>query len=268
MRLMFKRLGFPMILRNADGGGSGGGDGGNESNANAEPESLLFPNEGKEGEGEGESQTDPNAGKEGEGNSDWQEYKPDPNKTDEENAAAKAEHDKTKPADDKDKNDPANQVPEDGKYTLTMPEGVEVDQELLDALGPKFAAKKLTNAEAQELADEFIKLQQKRGETRMKEWGETVQGWVDEAKADKEIGGTNFDGTVKNAQRFLTAHGTPELREYLNASGGGNHPELIRVFAKAGAMIREDNPAAGGAEGSSKPVDAAHALFPTDAPKG
>lgn len=272
MTRTFKSFGFPMIFRNAEGGGSGGGEGGNESNGNVEPESVLFPNEGKDDEEDGNSGNEANAGKEGgEGNSDWQEYKPDPNKTDEENAAAKAEHDKTKPADDgkgKKSDDPLDAVPEDGKYSLTMPEGVEVDKELLDALSPRLKAKGYTHREAQELADEFIKVQTEQHKTRMKEWGETVSGWVDEAKADKEIGGTKFDGTVKNAQRFLTVHGTPELREYLNASGGGNHPELIRVFAKAGAMIREDNPAAGGVEGNSKPVDAAHALFPTDAPKG
>ncbi len=36
--------------------------------------------------------------------------------------------------------------------------------------------------------------------------------------------------------------GTPALAEYLKWSGGGNHPELIRIFAKAGALIKEDQP--------------------------
>jgi hypothetical protein len=62
--------------------------------------------------------------------------------------------------------------------------------------------------------------------------------------------------------------GTPALKEYLNASGGGNHPELIRFMAKAGAMIAEDNPASGGAGGAGKPAEAAYTLFPSDAPKG
>lgn len=238
------------------------------------PESVLFPGEnGDDKSGDGEKPADPPAGenKDGDKPADWKEYVNDPNKTPEENAALKAEHDKTKPAaDDKDKNkdDPANKVPEDGKYTLAMPEGVEVDQEMIDALGPEFKDMGLTNAQAQKLADKFIEINTKRGETRMKDWGDTLEKWVADAKADKEIGGDKFDGNVKNAHRFLGAFGTPALREYLNASGGGNHPELIRVFAKAGALIREDNPAAGGAEGAGKPVDAAHVLFPNDAPKG
>lgn len=252
-----------------EGGAAGGGDGGNPAAAAASPESVLFPDE------KGDKPADPPAGdkKEGAGDppADWKEYVNDPNKSDAENAAAKAEHDKTKPAaDDKDKNkdDPANKVPEDGKYTLTMPEGVEVDQEMLDALGPDFKDMGLTNGQAQKLANKFIEIQTKRGETRMKDWGETLTKWVADAKADKEIGGDKFDTSVSNAHRFLGKFGTPELREYLNASGGGNHPELIRVFAKAGELIREDNPAAGGAEGKGKPAEPAHVLFPNDAPKG
>lgn len=270
MKHLMDKYGLRAVLRNADGGGSGGGDGGAPAGGeggeggSSTPESVLFPNEG----GEGEKPADPPAGNEG---SDWKEYEPDPNKSAEENAAAKAEHDKTKPAakdDDKNKDDTANKVPEDGKYDLKMPDGVELDAELASALGPDFKELGLTNGQAQKLVDKYIEVQTKRGEARMKDWSETVQGWADQAKADKEIGGDKFPTTVKNAQRFLNAHATPELRDYLNASGGGNHPELIRIFAKAGEMVREDNPAAGGAEGNGKPVDVAHALFPTDAPKG
>ncbi len=62
--------------------------------------------------------------------------------------------------------------------------------------------------------------------------------------------------------------GSSGLKDYLEASGGGNHPELIRFAAKVGAMIREDSPPKGGVEGGGKPVDTAHILFPNDAPKG
>lgn len=255
-----------------DGGDAGAADGGAKT-----PESVLFPNEnggdgkGEGGEGDG---SDPAGKKEGgDAGADWKEYVPDPKKTAEENAAAKVEHDKTKPKEDdgKGKNkddDPANKVPEDGKYTLTMPEGVEVDQELLDALGPKFAAKKMTNAEAQELADEFIKVQTARETKKREEWGNTVQKWADDAKADKDIGGDKWDATVASSRRAVNALGTPALKEYLQASGGGNHPELIRVFAKVGELIKEDDPAGGGAEGKGKPAETAHVLFPNDVPKG
>src|SRR5690606_1430761 len=105
-----------------------GGQGGKEN----APESILYPKDN------GGKQDQPAAGDKGE----WKEYVPDPNKSAEENARLKAEHDKNKPADKS--NDPADQVPPDGKYELTMPEGVEVDQELLSAMSPKLHAKGFT----------------------------------------------------------------------------------------------------------------------------
>jgi len=256
---LHKKFGFPTINFNQEGTGGGGG-GENNAAADSAPENILFP---KEGEGNGAAdQTQQPAG-------DWKEYVNDDSKSAEENAAAKAEHDKTKPAaDDKAKNDPANKVPEDGKYSLTMPEGVEVDQELLDAVGADFKELNLTNGQAQKLADKFTSVMQARAENQGKVWGERVQKWADDAKADKTMGGDNWNGTVNDAQRAIAKLGTPELKEYLNSSGGGNHPEVIRILAKAGALLKEDNPPNGGGQGSGKPAEAAHLLFPNDAPKG
>lgn len=221
------------------------------------PETVLFPSD--DGKPADQPASDPPAG-------DWKEYEADPSKSDEENATAKAEHDKAKPAPKSD--DPADKVPEDGKYALTMPEGVEVDQALLDELGPEFKELGLTNAQAQKLADKFIASQQAKAEKQGEAWSSTVTKWADDAKADKDIGGDKWEATVSASQRAVKQFGTPALREYLNASGGGNHPELIRFMAKVGSMIKEDSPAGSGAEGSGKPADAAHILFPSDAPKG
>ncbi|RJT42107.1 hypothetical protein D3227_04810 [Mesorhizobium waimense] len=225
------------------------------------PESVLFPAEKPTDPPAGDKPVDPPA-------ADWKEYENDPAKSEAENTAAKAEHDKTKPAEKTDAEKALDAIPEDGKYVLTMPEGVTVDQELLDALGPKFAAKQMTVREAQELTDEYVKIETARTAKRVEDWGKTLSGWVDTAKKDSEIGGDKWDGTVQAGQRAVNALGSPGLKEYLNASGGGNHPELIRFMAKVGAMISEDKPATGGAEGQGKPVDAAHKLFPNDAPKG
>lgn len=268
-----------LMLRNAEGGGSGGGDGGaaegaGEGDAPAGgAASILFPNEGKpEGDegGDQKPEGDDKPKDEGDGGEgDWKEYQADPNKSDEENAAAKAEHDKTKPAEKKDGDDDiANKVPEDGKYALTMPDGIELDAELAEALGPEFKELGLTNGQAQKLVDKYIATQQARVGKQAQTWAATVDKWGADAKADPEMGGAKWEGTKANALRAIDRLGTPGLREYLQSSGGGNHPEVIRAFAKAGAMIREDDPAAGGAEGAGNPAIPAHRLFPNDVPKG
>ncbi|CAA2140461.1 hypothetical protein [Hyphomicrobium sp. ghe19] len=251
-------------------GGAGGGT------PPVDPGTVLFPNEkpadpavpADPAKPVDDKPADPPAGDKAA--TDWKEYTADPAKSDAENAAAKAEHDKTKPSEDKDKKsaDPLDEVPEDGKYNLTMPDGVEVDKALLDKLSPRLKAKGYTHREAQDLTNDYIEARRAEIEQETKQWGETVQGWADTAKADKEIGGDKWDATVSAATRAVNKLGTPALKEYLNASGGGNHPELIRFMSKAGAMIREDVPPSGGAGGSGNPVDVAHSLFPTDAPKG
>lgn len=292
------------------GGGEGGGDGGagaaaapeGGAAAAAEPESILFPSEG----GDKDKPADPPAGegekpgKEGEGAGDkpadkpgdidpkdlegkvkddapkWEDYKPDPNKTDEENARLKAEHDKTKPADGDD------QFPVPEKYELAMPEGIELDAGLLEAVTPIFKDLLLTNEQAQALTDKFIEHRKAEAEKYMASpegaWSAqahqyftdngTPDKWAETAKNDAEIGGTKWDDTVAASTRAVSKLGTPELRAYLSKSGGGNHPELIRFMAKVGAMIGEDNPANGGAGGDGKPAEPAHVLFPNDAPKG
>lgn len=222
--------------------------------------SVLFPKEGEPKPAAGDPPKEGDKPKA----EDWKEYVADPAKSEADNATAKAAHDKTKPA----AADPADTVPADGKYTLAMPEGVEVNKALLDKISPRLAAKGYTQREAQALADDFVAIQKEQMEQRTKAWGETVNGWVDQAKADKEIGGDKWDGTVTTAMRAVNQLGTPALKDYLEATGGGNHPELIRFMAKVGAMIKEDNPANGGAGGSGNPAEAAHVLFPNDAPKG
>lgn len=265
-----------------DGGGAGAGaaaeagGGADKGAAPASPESVLFPKEGEGGKPAADAAKgadDKGDGKPADGKGDgkpaeWKEYVPDPNKSADENARLKAEHDKTKPAETKDNKGADDKVPEDGKYNLTMPEGVEVDQEMLDALGPEFKELGLTNKAAQKLADRFIAVQAKRAEAQAKSWGERVSAWADEAKADKDIGGANWDATVTAARRAVDVYGTPQLREYLNVTGGGNHPEVIRFMAKVGATVTEDSPADGGAGGKGRPADPAHVLFPNDAPKG
>lgn len=292
------------FMRAADGH-EGGGDGGKPPAETPSPESVLFP---KENEGDGKegkkAETDPLAGDKGAGDwkeftpdpakSDaenatakaahdatkpaaWKEYAPDPKKSDAENAAAKAEHDKMKPADAAD----LDKVPDDGKYTPKMPDGVQVDQGLLDAISPALKEAGVTRAAAQKIVDAFVQAQQARGEEHAKSpegaWSMsqyeyfkahgTPDKWPEVAKADKEMGGANWKKTETAAVRAINALGSPALKEYLTASGGGNHPELIRFAAKAGEFVKEDNPA-GGDGGNGKPADAAHLLFPNDAPKG
>ena len=60
------------------------------------------------------------------------------------------------------------------------------------------------------------------------------------AGQDKEFGGPALAENLSVAKKALDAFGTAELRTLLNESGLGNHPEIVRLFFRAGKAISED----------------------------
>ena len=146
-------------------------------------------------------------------------------------------------------------VPE--AYDLKMPEGVELDQ----AAAAEFTAiakeLKLDQAAAQKLADVGAKMVQRQVEAHAK----LVESWAEQVKTDNEIGGDKLAENLGVARKALEAFGTPELRDVLNATGLGNHPEVIRAFYKVGKAISEDR-FVGGAPKGGTADDPAKKLFP------
>ncbi|MGO1171213.1 MAG: peptidase [Serratia liquefaciens] len=159
------------------------------------------------------------------------EDKPAAEKTAEELAAEKAEKD----AVDKAEKDKKPAAPE--KYEFAAPEGQELDANALSVFEPIAKELGLTQEQAQKLVDIYPQIQQQQAEA----WSKQVADWGEQVKADKEIGGDKFTASVGLAQRALDQFGNPELREYLQASGLGNHPALVRFCAKVGKSMAEDS---------------------------
>lgn len=146
------------------------------------------------------------------------------------------------------------EVPE--SYDLKMPDGLELDKAAADEFSAIAKELKLDQPTAQKLADVAAKMQQRQVEQHAK----LVESWVETVKTDKDIGGDKLDENLAVARKALEAFGTPELRDVLNATGFGNHPEIIKAFFKAGKAISEDGMVRGSAKtGDSDP---AKKLFP------
>ena len=64
------------------------------------------------------------------------------------------------------------------------------------------------------------------------------EDWGNEIK--KEYG-TAYDEKVGMARRAVRAFGSDQLSDLLNNTGLGNHPEMIRAFAKIGAELSTSN---------------------------
>lgn len=146
-------------------------------------------------------------------------------------------------------------VPEN--YELTMPEGVELDSVAADEFKAIAKELKLDQASAQKVADVGAKMAQRQAEKHT----ELVKSWVESVKADKDLGGDKLQENLAVAKKALDTFGTPELRDVLNATGLGNHPEVIRAFYRAGKAISEDRFVQGAP--ASAATDPAKKLFPT-----
>ena len=90
-------------------------------------------------------------------------------------------------------------------------------------------------------------------ESQMAQFKEMVEvKWVEQVKADKEIGGEKFKENVELAHRALKQFGSPDFIKELDSSGYGNHPELVRIFARVGKMISNDKAVMPGMQSAPK----------------
>ncbi len=145
--------------------------------------------------------------------------------------------------------------PDDGKdkkpegapeaYEFKAAEGAELDAEALKDFEPVARELNLTNEQAQKLVDAYPKILAGVQQRQADAWQATTEQWAADVKADKEIGGDKLTGNLSAAQRALDQFGTPELKEYLNTTGLGNHPDLVKTFIKIGKAMSEDGMVSG-----------------------
>lgn len=188
----------------------------------------------------------------------------DDGKTVDAEGQAPAEPEGDKPAEDgaegnKDEDDAPKGAPE-AYEEFTAPEGVELDAEVLDEFKGLAKDLNLPQDKAQQVIDLGSKMMLKFAEQQQSVVAEARTVWANEAKADKELGGEKFNENLAVAKEALKAFGTPELTQLLNESGLGNHPEVLRMFYRAGKAISEDSILSGSSGNAT--VDPAKRMYP------
>lgn len=131
-------------------------------------------------------------------------------------------------------------------YEFKAPEGVSFDEGVIGAFSEVAKDLNLPQDAAQKVLDKMAPVIQAR---QMEQFEAARNQWAEATKADKEFGGEKLDENLATAKKALDTFGTPEFRALLNESGFGNHPEVIRVFYRAGKAISEDRFVAGGGKG-------------------
>ena len=123
---------------------------------------------------------------------------------------------------------------------IKLPEGKELDQELIKEFSPLVKEIGLTQEQTQKLIDLQMKGHQKAEEANVNQFKETVENLQ---KETKEMLGANYEKELAFAAKainLLPKEEQTELREVLNVSGIGNHPLLVKMFIAAGKALSED----------------------------
>lgn len=133
------------------------------------------------------------------------------------------------------------------KYeAFKMPKGVELDKELGGELEGVARALNLPQNAAQKVADLGAKLVQKMNTAHEAAVAEVRRGWIASSQGDKEIGGEKLQENLALARKVRDTFFTPEFRKFVNETGLGDHPELIRGFYRLGKAMSNDTFVPGG----------------------
>lgn len=151
-------------------------------------------------------------------------------------------------------------VPE--KYEFKAPDGVTFDQAQIDAFTPIAKELKLTNDQAQKLVDFHTNTVKSAQAAQAASVSAETSEWGRQSASDKEFGGAKFAENTGIAVKALDKFGSPALRQALDKSGMGNHPEVVRFFWKVGQTLSEDTFNSGNGGGGGAPRTAAEILFP------
>lgn len=129
---------------------------------------------------------------------------------------------------------------EDGDLTLTLTDGSGLTQKDVDIVTAFAKENGLSKESAQKLLDSRAAhyAEFKNGQTEFLKTQQTK--WLDDSKADKEIGGANWDQSVALAKMPIAKFASPGLKKMLDDSGLGNHPEVIKMFARIGKTMQPD----------------------------
>lgn len=154
---------------------------------------------------------------------------------------------------------------------LKIPEGFQYDKEAGDAflgivndagLSRKELVQKLVDMHAAQMGKMLQGLQAADAEGMKKFEADMAQekaAWMDQCKADPEYGGAAWEANDAVIDRGCKQLATPEAIALLQRYNLNTHPEIVRMFYRAGKLAGEDK-SGGGAGGGGK-IDPAEAIF-------
>lgn len=132
-------------------------------------------------------------------------------------------------------------------YTFTWPEGFTPDATIVAEYEKEFREAGISNDVAQKLVGRYAAQQLAAHQSLDAEVQKQTDAWKLAVQNDPDLGGAKLAATVKSAETAMARFGSADLKTWLDTTGMSNHPELVRFFAKVGALASEDTFAGGNA---------------------
>ncbi len=155
------------------------------------------------------------------------------------------------------KGTPAEAKPE-VTFSLKLPDGSLLDQAHVEKVTSFAKERGLSNDQAQAILERdhqeksaFVEANKPGGV----EWTKKVNGWEAAALADKEIGGTPeaLQANAELGKRVIAKYFPESIKSFLDETGFGSHPEVLRGFVKLGKAMSDDKMVHPGSQSSGNP---------------
>lgn len=132
------------------------------------------------------------------------------------------------------------------EYKFDVPEGVKLDEESVSEFRKFAFENKIPTELANKLIGFNLQIQKKATERAISEFNQKVDnGRKESERVLKGEWTTNYDQNVALAQRVANKYLPENIKKYLNDSGFGDNPELVKAFYEIGKVLSEDTLAVG-----------------------
>lgn len=163
----------------------------------------------------------------------------------------------------------ANQVetqvtPEPVAFTdFSFPEGITIDPGAMAEFSELAKADGLSQESAQKYVDLQTKLVQGHTDSMVATLEQTSETWKQEVLANDLFKGDAGAENLKVASEAIKKLGGEKFSEYLETTGLGNHPEMVKLGFEISKLINEDTLVNSGSPGGNKSGSFESALYGT-----
>lgn len=119
-------------------------------------------------------------------------------------------------------------------------EGYNVDTAIMEKFTELAKGLDLTQEDAQKVMDLAVENMANAQKIQEQAWLKQRDDWVKDIKADKDFGGEKFNETMERAKRSVANFFGDDVLKFLDATGYGDHPGLLKGLAKIDMAVGED----------------------------